>query len=119
MQLILIDDDSITNFINKEVLNLYDGSLLVKDFTNAIDAITYLKKSEVSSFLIFLDINMPIMSGWDFLDELKNLNLKHEIDITLLSSSINESDRTKAFSYSLVKNYFEKPLSRKDLDKCL
>jgi len=119
MQLLLIDDDSVTNFINREVIHLYTKSLYVQDFTNPMEAIDYLKKSQVSTFLIFLDINMPIMSGWDFVDALKNLSLKHEIDSIMLSSSNNEADRLKAFSYSLVKNYCEKPLSKKDLEKCL
>ncbi len=119
MQILLIDDDSVSNFINKEVLHYYNESLFVQDFTNAIDGLEYLKNSEISSFLIFLDIRIPIISGWDFLDELKKLNLKHKMEVNILSSSITESDKVKAFSYSIVNNYFEKPLTTKDLDKCL
>jgi CheY-like chemotaxis protein len=69
--------------------------------------------------LIFLDLNMPIMNGWEFLEELKNLNdtLQLSYKIFVLSSSINPDDRKKAENNPLVTGYLSKPLSIEILEQ--
>ena len=69
--IILVDDQPIANFITKKLLEIEGYKDNVNDYTDALIALE-LAKSE-SEAIIFLDLNMPVMSGWDFLEEMKKL----------------------------------------------
>ena len=105
--ILLIDDQPITNFITKKLLNLQGIETPILDFTNPLVALESVKTTEES--FIFLDLNMPEMSGWEFLDEVKRLNLDHKIAI--LTSSTSDLDLEKAKDYPCVVEYVIKPLS--------
>lgn len=88
----------------------------IKDFVNPVEGVDYIKKiqsSEASQVILFLDINMPVMSGWDVLKELENLEAptKDKVKVFMLSSSVYNEDKEKAYSHSLVVEYIEKPLN--------
>lgn len=97
-EILLIDDDPITNFLNEKVLrklNVADAIRIAANGQEAIDMINH-KCHEGGDCpeLIFLDINMPIMDGFEFLDHFKNSELKNKekVKIVILSTSTNPHD---------------------------
>ena len=93
----VIDDDPITVFGIKKMLNALDVSETIKTYANGKEAIDDIKemlenKVQVPE-VIFLDINMPIMDGWQFLEEFITLPLQSKIRINILTSSIDPADR--------------------------
>lgn len=109
-KIILIDDDVLTNVLNKKIINTVLPDKPLHIFLNIDDALFYLKEKDTEGdYMIFLDINFPDRNGWDFLNEYKNFTTKSKV--VVLSSSIDNRDREKARSYELVIDYITKPLS--------
>ena len=124
-RIMLIDDSDAINELNRyylEKLNLCEEILI---HNNGLDAIQELKKSveENRSFpnLILLDIKMPIMDGFEFLDEYIHLPEKHKLNchIIMLTTSLDEKDEKRALSYDVVKGYYRKPISDVELQSIL
>ncbi len=121
---LLIDDDITINYFHNRLIQKNELTKSVLISQNGKEGIESIKElNEVcennEKALIFLDLNMPIMNGWEFLDELKNLNdsLKLNYKLFVLSSSINPDDRKKAENNPLVTGYLSKPLSLEILDQ--
>ena len=116
---LLIDDDEITNLLNEKIILKHNIADSVQKFTNAINALdmlrTILFSSSENNFpdLIFLDINMPEMNGWKFLDELLSIPEMHfnRCKVIMLSSSIDIVDIQKSISYNMISNFISKPLT--------
>lgn len=109
-KIVLIDDDVLTNVLNKKIINTVLPDKPLHIFLNIDDALVYLKEKDTEGdYMIFLDINFPDRNGWDFLNEYKNFTIKSKV--VVLSSSIDNRDREKARSYELVIDYITKPLS--------
>ena len=117
----IVDDDKIYTFLVKQTIeetNLVD---IIKIFDNGLDAIDFLKKNadnrDTLPEIILLDLSMPIMDGWEFLEEylLLSPKLGREITIYIISSSISPYDIAKAKSISLVTDYIIKPVSKEKL----
>ncbi|MFC0655751.1 response regulator [Mongoliitalea lutea] len=110
--IILIDDDPINNLINKRLILKNESTENVEVFYEAELALEYIKNLDKNSIaLILLDINMPVMNGWDFLNYyMEHLSFRMD-KIIMLSSSIDFQDRIKADSYNCVKGFIEKPLT--------
>ena len=111
-RILLIDDDVNTNFYNRILFEQAKVSDDILEFQNAEEGLDYLKnENEVS--LILLDINMPIMNGWQFLEAYEQLNEKQKeaIIVVMLTSSINMDDQEKAAMYDSVKKFIRKPIS--------
>lgn len=121
----IIDDDDIYVFALKKILQLNNLCENILIFKNGEEAIHYFNNFDKNTGelpdLILLDINMPIMDGWEFMDEY--IKLKPQIDkyipIYIVSSSINHSDVTKARSYNDVSDYLIKPLKVTDLKRII
>jgi CheY-like chemotaxis protein len=115
IDLLVIDDDDINIFIIKKIVEKtgYDINMVSK--TNgqlAIDHLTnILEKNETFPQLILIDINMPVLNGWEFLEAYDNLNVIQRVDMYMLSSSVYENDIEKAKTYKKVKGFISKPLS--------
>lgn len=107
-KIVLVDDQPIANFITKKLLELEGMNENVKDFTNPVKAYEFIEKKE--GLILFLDLNMPEMSGWDFLDKMKEKGLNFQTII--LTSSSSDLDREKAGNYTFVMDYVVKPLTR-------
>jgi CheY-like chemotaxis protein len=113
---LLIDDDSINNFINERLIKKCQISEEVVVMLNGNEAILYLKEKlkikESCPELILLDINMPVMDGFEFLAAFKNLDFanKSEVNIVMLTTSSNPHDMEK-LNNSAISGYLNKPLT--------
>ena len=119
---ILIDDDEMFNFINVKTMEKATFAHKVKIFDNATTALDELRQLSISNphefpDIIFLDINMPVMNGWEFLDEFEKFSesLVGNCKVFMLTSSIDQSDITKSKNYRLVNDFISKPLTEKRL----
>lgn len=111
----LVDDDPINNLINKRLLNKVDLADTIVEFLEGEEALVKLNDVDPGlSILIFLDINMPVMNGWEFLDKYLEHYPNRSDKIVILSSSIDYQDRFKAQGYKVISGFLEKPLT---LDK--
>ena len=123
----LIDDNEIDNLINQKMIEAADITENIYTHTGAKSAIEFLKNLEkleevgndILPEVIFLDIDMPLMDGFQFLDEFDKLgsNTKEKCKIVMLTSSINPQDVNKSKKYDYVKKYINKPLSQQNLEK--
>lgn len=117
-KIIVIDDDPIINFICKKFIRLLAPEFEVIGFTNPLEAFDYLKKyKNIKSFPILLDLNMPEMSGWEFLEKCDKDNLHH--DFFILSSSIDPNDKHLADKNKLVKKFISKPLESHHIEQII
>lgn len=121
--LYVIDDDKIYHFLLKNLFKQNGIEVVSTFFVNGSDAIDYIKKNngeEILPDLILLDVNMPIMNGWQFLEEFGKISkdLTKTPTIYMISSSNNEVDINKSKEFDgAVKGYFLKPICKEDLDK--
>lgn len=120
----VIDDDKIYHFLLKNLFRQNDIEATPVFFSNGQDAIDHIIENKNNTAelpeLILLDVNMPIMDGWQFLEEYNNLltELDKPSTIFMISSSNDEKDINKAKRYSnIVKDYFLKPICKDDLNK--
>jgi CheY-like chemotaxis protein len=94
----------------------------LKQFLRAQDALAFLASGEmVEPALVLLDINMPVMNGFDFLVAYEQLPIasRASVMVVMLTSSIDEHDRERAFSYASVKDYLRKPIERSQVANLL
>ncbi|PCJ66881.1 MAG: response regulator [Bacteroidetes bacterium] len=117
----IIDDDNIFQFTTKvklEKLKLADEVLI---FNDGEEVLEYLKNTKLEELpdILFLDINMPIVDGWDFLEMYKDIEKSKQdrMDIYMLSSSINPDDVKRAEDNIYVNDYITKPIRDEDLTK--
>ena len=111
-KILLVDDDSVFHMISQRIISNHSVACSTSVAINGLEAI---KKLHLEFFdYILLDINMPIMNGWQFLNALQASSLKAKSKIYMLSSSIDETDIITAKTHPLVHDFIEKPLS---LDK--
>ena len=111
---VLIEDDQAMNYYHQRLFvkqNFADEVLSCHSALEALDGIKNLQ--QVARLYIFLDLNMPQMNGWHFIDELEKIKFdtNTQIKLFVLSSSVNPNDMMKAKQNSVVTDYLSKPLS--------
>ena len=118
VSVLLVDDDEINNFISIKLIKkalLSTEIIACLNGKYAIDQLMDIQRVDPEKLpdYILLDINMPIMNGWEFLDEFKRLNVDPlgKCKIYIISSSVFSNDINKARSYPLVKDFISKPLN--------
>jgi CheY-like chemotaxis protein len=120
----LIDDDSVSNMIHSVFFHEHFPRIQIKTFEKAEEALHDLKqniKSKELKFipdLIILDINMPVMNGWDFLEDFHDsmIFMTEQIGVVMLTSSIATEDYRKSLQFPAVIAYLTKPLDLSKLE---
>ena len=114
----IIDDDAVNNTVCSLIINRAQFASSIQTFLRAGDALDYLRETlannpEKLPDVIFLDINMPVMNGWDFLDEFYPMlpELPKQVMLYMLSSSVYHEDVSRSREYPLVRDYLPKPLT--------
>lgn len=118
MIIALIEDDPICRFVTEKLIEKVSKDHEILQFKHGLDALDFLKACgpEQLPELIFLDINMPVMDGWDFLEAFRNLNIAIcKPDIYILSSSNDTADLNRAKLFPELAGYLIKPLLRQQL----
>lgn len=122
--MLVIDDDDINIFIIKKVIEKtgYEVDMISK--SNGQLAIDYLSNiinnAEIFPHIILVDINMPILNGWEFLEAYEKLNIQErKVYLYMLSSSVYEYDIEKAKSFKSVNGFISKPLTIERLKELL
>ncbi len=120
-KVLLVDDDDIVNSINKVIIKHAKFAEEIVVQTVASEAIEYVKDQKEQGTLpdlIFLDINMPEMDGWDFVDEYVKIGFEEDGPrIIMLTSSINPRDENRASLIDEITDFMSKPLSPEVLEK--
>lgn len=123
----IIDDDNVYINLLSKIIELKKLSEKVIVFNNGKEAMDFflnsLENSEVSEVpqVIFLDLNMPVMDGWEFLDEFTKIKdqINKNIDLYVVSSSIDVRDIERAKSIEVVLDYLTKPIKLDDFERIL
>ena len=121
----VVDDDDIYQFVMKKKIEKRHKINQIRHFRNGHEALEHLSlvadNSDQLPDVIFLDLNMPVMDGWDFLDEFMTLKarLAKKIQVYVVSSSIHIKDIERARKITDVTDYIIKPMNDKQLDKIL
>lgn len=125
LNICLVDDDQIYQFTTKKTLELLNYDVKISSFTNGEQVLNFIlqnvKDPDQLPDIILLDINMPVMDGWQFLQEftlLKNALSKH-IKIYMVSSSSNQADIKRSKENYGVEDFFVKPINRSHFNEIL
>jgi len=116
---LLIDDNYIDNFVTRRILESSNFAEHIVVSQSAMDAIKSLRSGAVKPDVIFLDIRMPQMGGFEFLQEYDKIDIedKQSIKIFMLSSSLDPTDMKKSGTNKYITQFIHKPLTQKALDE--
>jgi CheY-like chemotaxis protein len=116
----IIDDDKIFVFVLKKILKKNENFDEVLDFKNGEEVLDLLSnKDNTLPNIILLDINMPVIDGWQFLEEIEKLPNKEKLNVFIMSSSIDTNDIEKSKLFSTVKDFISKPINNDKLNKLI
>jgi CheY-like chemotaxis protein len=115
--IIMIDDDEMARYLFKAIIQRSDPALPIMVFPTAFEVVDLLAQNSIQPALIVLDINMPVMNGWEFLEALEKLS--YTVPVYMLSSSDDAADLNRAKKFENVKDYFVKPLTIENLNTIL
>ena len=119
LKLLVVDDDDINLFIIKKIVEKTGFDIDMVSRSNGQQAIDYINEAIAQNNplpkMILIDINMPVMNGWEFIEAYEALTIEHKVDMYILSSSVYENDIEKTKSYKAVKGFISKPLSMERL----
>lgn len=120
--ILLIEDDKVTNFINQRLIKKVNLSFKINVTHNGDEGLSYIKKcfahNDSIPQLVLLDINMPVMDGFDFLEELEKLRIKEKLIIIILTTSGHTKDIDKLHG-SGNSDIIAKPLTEQKFIKIL
>ncbi len=124
-KILLIDDSEADNYIHSRVIKKADVTDQIITKLGAQEALDYLQEKENGHYpnpdLIFLDINMPGLNGWDFLEEYKKLDKEQKkgVVVCMLSTSAPEIEQQNISKYEDIKSYSQKPLTHEALTQII
>ena len=117
--LLIVDDDRIITMLHHRFginSGLHPSPRL---FYSGQDALNYIRNNSGNTFIILLDINMPSMSGWEFLDQLYKEDLTSRVRVVIVTSSVDSADMERANTYDIVVDYIDKPLDFQKMEDIL
>ncbi|WDF55224.1 response regulator [Mucilaginibacter sp. KACC 22063] len=119
----IIDDDPMYTYILSRQMKVIDFCETLLVFHNGLEALKYLKpileSPDILPDVILLDLNMPVMDGWQFLDEFTKFNISKKVTVYIVSSSIDQADHDRAATYKEVSHFYVKPVTRQNLVEIL
>jgi len=113
-RVLVIDDDPFALYINQEVIEPLVTPTL-NTYTRAGDALEVLQENHAKDMhsLIFLDLNMPEMNGWEFLDKISKFSIRPDVFVVIITSSIDQRDYKRALQHPNVVDFIVKPIHPK------
>ncbi|MEP2056273.1 MAG: response regulator [Maribacter litoralis] len=121
--ILLVDDDELYLYLMEKTIHQLSKELVVSTFTDGEQAVEYIAECTKQNLdlpeVIFLDINMPFLDGWGFLNEFKKLKPKiiNNINIYMVSSSMRDSDIKRASNFEELTGYVVKPVNKIQLSE--
>jgi len=115
-KVLLVDDDAATNFLAELAFRNLAIANEIQVAGDGLAACELLKQNNCPD-IIFLDIRMPRMDGFDFLDYFNEMNVCKRVKVVMLTSSTRSEDKARALSYTAVIDYIEKPLTEQVIQK--
>lgn len=119
LKTIIVDDDPIVSFLQHKIVSKSGLDPDPVIFKKPVEALEFLSENLEGErkYLIMLDINMPSMSGWEFLDQLERVPGKEQCHVVMVTSSIDRKDKRQAANNDLVVDFIEKPVSARHCAK--
>jgi CheY-like chemotaxis protein len=126
LKFLLVDDNELTNLFHKKIIERsgYAGDIHVS--LNGMEAINYLQgngenKQLLPPDLIFLDLNMPVMDGWEFIEKYENLppEKRAKSVVLIVTTSPHPEDKIRAARHNLITKYYTKPLSQEMINEII
>jgi len=125
-EILLVDDSDADNYFHRRVINKMGCAEAITEKPHGQAAIDYLTTANDAGVypqpeLVFLDINMPVMNGWDFLVAYQNLREEQKagVVVVMLTTSFDEQDRDRALAFDVVSDHLGKPLRPESLKQVL
>ncbi|MEB8328699.1 response regulator [Flavobacteriaceae bacterium KMM 6897] len=111
-KIVLVEDDPIIQYVHLRILKKYSSQAIMQ-FENGSNALKYFEgqEHEETPHLVLLDINMPVMDGWEFLDAVYLQRLSANMSVIILTSSVDILDMEKAKQYDNIISFVQKPLT--------
>ena len=120
--ILLVDDDAEDNYFHQIVINEMNITERIEVALNGVEALAFLKKeNQIHPDIIFLDINMPKMNGWEFMEAYAELRAdqKAKVVVVMLTTSENPKDKKRAEQFSEITGFNSKPLTEEMLNGIL
>lgn len=112
--ILIVDDDYVSNFVSKNTLLRFNKEITCITYEDPTLALAYLNDNSQNIDFLLLDINMPMLDGWRFLDSMEEKNI--QLPVYMLTSSINPKDIERALTYKSVLAFWKKPLTYNTLE---
>ena len=117
---IIVDDDPFNNILCKMQIEITLGDVDIKTFEIPEEGLAFIQNDYIKNLepiILFLDINMPTLTGWEFMEEYEKFSdeVKEQIRIFILSSSVDPRDKDKAEANKYIKGFISKPLDRETI----
>ena len=120
---LIVDDDPIVRLVIQRMIHNLDSSVNCLQGDNGAVGLALLEtlQNSTDAIVVLLDINMPVLNGWEFLESLEKINLGpfNKLQLCIVTSSTDDCDNLKAQSYSLINKVYHKPLSKLDIEEIL
>ncbi len=117
-KILIVDDDSIVQFIHQKLIQKILPNEVVQSFLNTKEALDFIlnSKNESIKYLVFLDINLLPFNAWEWIVLLRENLVANQVEIILISSSVDPEDMDKAALFSEIKGFVSKPLRVENLE---